>query len=157
MHIPRPGERASVDRLVFGALLVAQQQKQASCQQHEPRGPQGHRHDAQDERGQAVHRRSAYAQKHGPRQAEWERQASRLGGKTGRPGSPTSSPKAPAPPWPSPAEVAFVPVAGACGSPKGQIEGTEVGLGPKEGSDNGGLGERVLRGGAQWGSLAGQG
>lgn len=65
---PRPGERASVDRLVFGALLVAQQQKQASCQQHEPRGPQGHRHDAQDERGQAVHRRSAYAQKHRPRQ-----------------------------------------------------------------------------------------
>lgn len=55
-----------------------------------------------------------------------------------------STPKAPVPPWLSPAEVAFVPVAGACGSPKGQIEGTEVGLGPKEGSDNGGLGERVL-------------
>ena len=52
---------------------------------------------------------------------------------------PSQSPgSAPPPcPRPSPTEVVCVPVARACGSPKCQIEGTEVIVGLKEGSDYG--------------------
>lgn len=67
------------------------------------------------------------------------------------------SPRPSAQPRLSPAEVVSVPIPRACGSPKGQIEGTEVVLGPKEGSDNGRLGEKVRQGGVKRGSVAGQG
>lgn len=71
---------------------------------------------------------------------EGKREVSGLGGKAGRL-SPPSLQYPPTPRqsslWLSPAQVVLVPIARACGSPKCQVEGTEVVPGPKEGLDNG--------------------